>query len=164
MTGRAPPRGSDRRSTLVLPVTIEGFDMPGRTCGRGAARRYENVHVGVQRAGDVVDLFPGGAPTATWSFEITVRPQDDGSHDVGGPFVHGRRGDRFLYLSWGTVDGDFAMFRRAKLHFDDCGQDVLASAVREGGLRCRVRMTDGCGDPRCARVRRPDATWSAGRP
>ncbi len=90
-----------------------------------------------------------------------MKHRDDGV-DFAGPFVHGRRGDRFIYLSWGVVDGDeFRMFRRAKLHFADAAPDELASAARTGALRCRVTMTDPCGNPRCAPVRPPDAVWTA---
>ena len=108
----------------------------------------------------MVDLFPGDAPEPSWSCEVTAR-EEAGSVDFGGPYVHGRRGERFLYLSWGTVDEEFRMFRRAKLVFADCPEEVLAAALRAGSLACRVRMTDGCGNPRCARVRPPDASWSA---
>ncbi|MBA2624071.1 MAG: monooxygenase [Acidimicrobiia bacterium] len=135
--------------------------MPGRTCAPAeAGDRYENVHVGVQRAREVVDLVPGDADRARWSFEVRTKRLDDGL-DFAGPFVQGRRGDRFIYLSWGSVrEGSFHMFRRAKLHLADVDSAVLESAVRAGALRCRVRMTDSCGNPRCARVRPPDAIWT----
>jgi hypothetical protein len=82
---------------------------------------------------------------------------------VGGPYVHGRKGDRFLYLSWGTVDalGHFTMFRRAKLHVVDIPPDLLRrAAAGEGTLVGRLGLTDGRGDPICARVRPPTVTWS----
>lgn len=135
--------------------------MPGRRCAPAdAPRSYDNVHVGVQRNGEVVDLVPGDADGAVWSLPVTVKDHDQGA-DFGGPFVHGRRGDRFLYLSWGEVDGDrFTMFRRAKLHLADAPAEAIAAATQTGVLRCRVGMTDGWGNPRCARVRPPDAVWS----
>ena len=147
-----------------LVVTIEGFDMPGVSCAPDdAGERYENVHVGVQRGKVPVDLVPGDTAAPRWSFEIGVRPDVDGAPDFGGPYVHGRRGERFLYLTWGAGDGEhFHMFRRAKLVFADCDGSVLRDAVTRGGLEIRVRMQDGCGLPRCARVR--DAHWTAVRP
>ena len=149
-------------AATTLTVTIEGVDMPGRGCApAGAGEGYENVHVGVQRDREVVELVPGDAPRADWSFEVTMKHLDDGP-DFAGPFVHGRRGDRFLYLSWGVVDGnEFEMFRRAKLPFADVPPEVLASASRSGALRCRVVLTDAGGNPRCARVRPPDAVWAS---
>ena len=147
-----------------MRVRIEAFAFPGRACGpRGAGERYENVHVGVQRGTEVVELVAGDAETAQWSFELTTRVDDDGTIHVGGPFVHGRRGDKFVYLSWGTVDGSggFTMFRRAKLHFADVDAAAVRSAMSgKGTLVGRLGLTDRCGDPRCARVRPPDIVWT----
>jgi hypothetical protein len=143
----------------MLAVRIEGRDMPGRSCAPpGAHRRYDDVHVGVQRGRDVVDVVPGDASSASWELPVTVKVTPEGALDFAGPYVHGKRGDRFLYLVW--VDGDSEMFRRAKLHFADCDDDVMDKAVQRGTLACRVNMTDRCGAPRCARVRPPDAVWS----
>lgn len=133
-----------------MEVRVEGFEMPGG-----------DVQVGIQRGRDVVDRYPGGATGAEWTFDVKVKLVD-GSLDFGGPYVHGKRGDRFVYLSWGVVEGDeFKMFRRAKLHFADAPVAVVELAAAGGTLTCRVRMTDSCGNPRCARVKAPDAIWSA---
>jgi hypothetical protein len=99
--------------TERVDVRIVGIELPGRTCAdpRPGGLVYENVHVGVQRRKDVVDIVPGDAPTAMWEF--TVDPVTrDATLDFRGPVVQGRPGDRFLYLSWGTVDanGSFEMF------------------------------------------------------
>jgi Family of unknown function (DUF5990) len=145
-----------------MRVRIEGVDLPGRSCAPDpAGRGYDNVHVGIQRRGDVVDLIPADAAAATWAFEVTTRVVD-GAIDVGGPFVHGARGARFVYLSWGTVaeTGGFTMFRRAKIHINDVDADVLATAARGGcTLVGRLRLTDARGHPICARVRPADITW-----
>jgi hypothetical protein len=147
-----------------LLVTIEGYDMPGRSCAPAdAPRYYDNIHVGVQRGREPFELVPGDAPGATWTFPVKTKIVDDGAVDFGGPFVHGRRGERFLYLTWGAIDPDFQMFRRAKLVFADCPADVMQAALETGVLVCRVRMTDAKGNPRCARVRPPDAVWAAGQ-
>jgi hypothetical protein len=141
-------------------IRIEGTDLPGRRFGTD----YDNVHVGVQCRREVVDLVPGDAPTATWTFDVAAKPDAD----VGGPYVHGPHGGRFLYLSWGTVDdkAGFAMFRRAKIHFEDVPADLLAAAAAGSGVLVgRIRLTDGCGAPLCARVRPPFIGWhlAAGR-
>jgi hypothetical protein len=93
--------------------------------------------VGVQRRQEVIDLIAGDADEAKWTIPVTTRITDDGTTDFGGPFVHGRRGDRFLYLSWGTGSDDFQMFRRAKLNFADIDSAVLAAALRRGELTGR---------------------------
>jgi len=142
-------------------IRIEGTDLPGRRGGGEADRlRLGNVQVGVQRRAEVVDRVPADALSATWELEVTSR-EVDGLLDVGGPWVHGRPGARFLYLSWGTVAGGvFTMFRRAKLLFGDIPSALLRSAHDgNGALVGRVGLTDECGEPRCARVRPPDISW-----
>jgi hypothetical protein len=56
--------------------------------------------------------------------------------DIRGPHIQGRPGARFIYLSWGSVDGDgrFTLFRRAKLMLADVPADVLAVAAASGTL------------------------------
>src|SRR5690242_13749985 len=119
------------------------------------------VHVGVQRKAEVVDRVPADAPGATWHLEVTSR-EIDGLLDVRGPWVHGRPGARFLYLSWGAVTGErFEMFRRAKLMFGDIPADLLRAAHDGVGVLVgRLRMTDANGEPLCARVRPPAITWT----
>ena len=147
-----------------MEVRIVGVDMPGRTCAdpRSGGLEYENVHVGVQRRQDVVDLFPADAPRTEWSFPVDTVTKD-GALDFRGPFVHGKRGDRFLYLSWGTVDDadHFEMFRRAKLMFDAVPDELLRSAQVPGHrIVGTVNMTHGDGMPRCAAVRPPVVEWT----
>ena len=134
-----------------MRIVVRGHDLPGRTCGS-----YRNVHVGLQ-VGDRPDgLVPGDAPSAEWQTEVEVTERD-GAVDYRGPAVRGRRGERFVYLTWGEVDGEaFAMFRRAKLMLGDLDQ----SARDAGTVVARVRLTDGSGMPLCARVRAPAVEWS----
>jgi hypothetical protein len=143
-------------------IRIEGSDLPGRRGGTEArALRRNNVQVGVQRRAEVVDRFPADAESVMWEFEVATR-EIDGLLDVGGPYVHGRPGGRFLYLCWGVVSGDeFAMFRRIKLMFGDVPTELLR-AVHDGDgmLVGRLGLTDGMGEPRAARVRPPEIVWN----
>lgn len=148
-----------------MRVRIEGSALPGGSCEPiDAGESYDNVRVGIQRRRDVVELVSGAAESATWSFEVPARIDDDGALDFRGPFVHGRRGDRFIYLSWVTVDdaGVFTMFRRAKLHFADVDWVTLRAAIDSSEtLVAQLALSDRCGNPICARVRPPDVTWSS---
>jgi hypothetical protein len=147
-------------------IRIEASELPGRECGQAPGfPGYRNIHVGVQRRdrrGELLDLHPGDAHAATWELEVTATPADVG-WDLRGPYVQGRPGSRFVYLSWGTVDdaGAFAMFRRAKLWFDGIDLDVLDAAVQSGVLVARLGLTDRHGHPLCAAVRPPLVEWSA---
>ena len=144
-----------------MRIRIEGNDLPGRRVGPAAdGLRLNNVHVGVQRLRVAVDLVHVGAAEAVWEFEVTAR-RVEGLLDVGGPFVHGRPGARFLYLSWGNVDGDrFAMFRRAKLMFGDIPASVLLGAYDGGQAVGALGLTDAAGDPVCARIQPPAISWT----
>ena len=138
-----------------MQIRIEGRDLPGRRAGAQAdALRLGNVHVGVQCGRLPVELVPASAESAVWQFEVRSR-EVDGLLDVGGPWVHGRPGARFLYLTWGNVDGDtFAGFRRAKLMFGEIPGDLLRGAHEGAGvLVAALGLTDEHGGPVCARVR-----------
>ncbi len=148
-------------------LCIEGFDLPGRSCGPSpdVPAGYRNVHVGVQRRNrrdDLLDLLPGDASSASWTLECTVVRSPTGV-DIRGPYVQGPPGGRFVYLSWGTVDENdaFTLFRRAKLWLDAVPAPVLATAVEHGRLVGRLRLTDRKGNPVCAAVRPPAIEWSA---
>lgn len=83
--------------------------------------------------------------------------------DIKGPYIHGRPGGRFIYLSWGTVDdtGAFTMFRRAKLQLDAVDPATLDAARRYGRLIARLKLTDTNGHPLSAAVRPPLISWRA---
>jgi len=83
--------------------------------------------------------------------------------DLRGPYIQGAPGGRFIYLSWGTVDGahTFKLFRRAKLWLDAVPTDTLDRALEFGVLVGRLGLTDGKGNPLCAAVRPPLIEWSA---
>jgi hypothetical protein len=152
-----------------MQLRIEGSDLPGRRCaGGGDFPGYENVHVGVQRRnrpGELLDLHPGDARSAVWTLDAVLTTGPTGP-DVRGPYIQGRPGQRFIYLSWGTVDPDetFTLFRRAKLFFADVEPDIIIAAERSGLLVARLGLTDAKGHPVCARIRPPAVRWSAGCP
>jgi hypothetical protein len=118
-----------------MQLRIEAWDLPGRGCGPGDNfPGYRNVHVGVQRRdrrNELLELHPGDAPSAVWTLECSAVSTPTGV-DLKGPYIQGRPGGRFIYLSWGSVDasGAFTLFRRAKLMLDAIGPDVLDAAVR----------------------------------
>lgn len=132
-----------------MRIVIEGRNLPG-----GHFADHDNVHVALQVRADPDSPVSGSAASARW--ETDVRRVDD---DVRGPAVHGRRGERFLYLTWGSPTGeDWAMFRRAKLMLDPVLAD-LADDVEV--LTATVDLTDSHGGPRCARVEPPAIAWTA---
>ncbi|MDI3387290.1 DUF5990 family protein [Streptomyces sp. B-S-A8] len=149
-------------------IHIEGSNLPGQEwgqCGQTpGVSGYRNIHIAVQRRDRPSELFglhPGDALSAHWELEVTARSVD-GQWDLRGPYVQGRPGARFIYLSWGTVDDHevFTMFRRAKLWLDGIDHGVLTAAVDGGLLVGRLGLTDMRGGPLCAAVRPPLIEWS----
>lgn len=134
-----------------MRVRIVGADLPGPA----------EVHVGVQRGKEVVDLVAADAPEAVFEFDVEVRPGRDGRRDFFGPYVHGRPGKRFMYLSWGTLgdDGSFQMFRRAKLWLEHLGDEAAGADTVEG----RVGLTDPAGGPLCGGLAPGVVQWRAVR-
>jgi hypothetical protein len=128
---------------------ITGTDLPGRRSGE-----TENLHVGVQRGKEVLDLVPADADRAVFEFDVDVK-----AGRLAGPFIHGKPGERFIYLAWGDVgaDGAFTMTRRAKLRVDALDPAALDGGTVEG----RLSLTDARGGPVCATVRPPAIDWRA---
>jgi Family of unknown function (DUF5990) len=116
------------------------------------------VTVGLQRGREVVDARPADGGVVRWVVEVR---RVEGP-DLRGPYVHGRPGARFLYLSWqqdAGRDGPGGMFRRAKLMLDVLPSELSADAAT--GLRGTFRLTLPDGSPLCAAVRPPAIAWSA---
>ena len=134
-----------------VPVIVRGTDPPGRTFAS-----YADVAVAVQIGRDPVDPVPGDTASPEW--RLTVRRVDG---DFRGPAVHGKRGERFLYLTWGDRSGGgFEMFRRAKLMLDRVDPALVDQAAQGRALVASVRLSDDHGCPRCARVEPPAVVWS----
>jgi len=146
-----------------MRIVIEGHDLPGAAFVSDGVPLH-NVHVAVQIGKGPVGLVRGDADRARWEIDVpTVLA--DGGVDLRGPAVHGKKGERFLYLTWGDVDagGSFSMFRRAKLMIGDVEPELLAAAAADDGvLVASLALTDERGGPRCARVKPPLISWRRG--
>jgi hypothetical protein len=105
---------------------------------------------------------PAGKDALGWTTEITVKSGPDGAPDFAGPAVHGKRGERFFYLSWsGERDGHRAMFRRLKIHLRTLTTAQLARAAQTGtGLAARVHAVAKDGGPACASVPLLGGGWA----
>jgi hypothetical protein len=138
-----------------LRIRIVGTQLPGRACGP-----YREIFVGLQVGQEVEQLVEADVPRAVWEADATL----DAAGVVGGKAIHGGRGERFLYLSWGGKEGatgKMAMFRRAKIQLDVVGAALLAEAAADPGrvLEAELGLTDAKGLPRCASVRPPLVSW-----
>ena len=136
-----------------LTLRLTGRELPGSTCGE-----YRDIHVGTQRGKDPDQLVSADAAQAVFEIPVETVTASDGSPDFKGPYVQGRRGERFIYLTWGELPpgGEFTMFRRAKFYLADLPEEALAGGAAETGLG----LTDGQGMPLCAGIRPPRITWT----
>ena len=141
-----------------MRVRIDGYRLPGRVfC------ECRNVHVALQVRGSRKGSRPATPRRRRGTSTSALVVDEQGALDFRGPAVHGKRGERFLYLTWGDVgdDGSFEMFRRAKLMLNRVDPALVRDADRrEVPLVATVELTDGRGGPRCARVDPPAITWS----
>ena len=126
-----------------MRIVVTGVDCP----------RLPGVSVGVQRGQDVVQSFPADGEDLTWEVDAPLV-----GTDLRGPFVHGRPGDRFLYLSWASVTE--GRFRRAKLMLAVVPPELLERA-EHGHLAARLPLVLPDGTPVCAAVRPPRIEWTA---
>ena len=84
-------------TTLTLRLLSRSFPLLHEEAGTveiGLQDKNQQVHVGVLQADGV------------WRYEGTAAVKTDmatGEPDFAGPFVHGVRGSRFLYISWKRV-------------------------------------------------------------
>jgi hypothetical protein len=140
---------------MAMLLQIQGHHLPGRVW-RSRDEYFDNIHVGIQVGKEPRELVRADAETSSWTIPIEVVTREGGL-DFRGPAVQGKRGGRFVYLTWGDVDEDgaFTMFRRAKLMLADL-QPLAADTPQ---VIARVDLTDDCGGPRCARLRPPALTF-----
>lgn len=140
---------------------IIGVELPGRSFCRPDGSEMRDVRVGIQLRRDPFGLVRGDADEARWEVDVDVVELED-SFDFRGPAVQGKRGERFMYLTWGNVSaaGEFEMFRRAKLMLNRVDPQLMRSAARHGHLEARLGLTGDDGGPRCARVDPPAIAWS----
>ena len=145
-----------------MRIAVIGTDPPGRTFSDPDGTPLGNVHVGIQVGTEPEHLVRGDVYDARWEIDIRILVDGDRAIDFRGPAVHGKRGERFIYLTWGNVDDAraFRMFRRAKLMLNGVDPDLIRDASEHGSLTARVRLSDDRGAPRCARVDPPAISWT----
>ncbi|HEY0783210.1 MAG TPA: DUF5990 family protein [Thermoanaerobaculia bacterium] len=121
------------------------------------------VQFAVQRGRDeLVDRQIAG--TAELRFDVAVQVRDGaGDLDFRGPFVQGKRGDRFVYVNSGTLaaQAGSTWTRRAKVKLGSITQEAVERALREaaGVLVARFAGRAKDGGPACATVPLLDGGW-----
>jgi len=105
--------------------------------------------------------LPAGKDALAWTTLVTVKTGADGHPDFAGPAVHGKKGERFFYLSWSSDRfGHREMFRRLKVQLRDLTAAQIAKAVKaDATLVARVHAVAKDGGPACASVKLLEGEW-----
>lgn len=146
------------RARDELKLRIVGTELPGTECGQ-----HRGVHLGLQLGREPGAVVPASGAQVVFETAVETWLTPDGTPDFRGPAVQGKRGARFLYLTWGELPpgGTFAMFRRAKLALGDIPAAVLERGRKGATLEARLGLTDRAGLPVCASVHPPAIAWVA---
>ncbi len=144
-----------KQTGTPVTITIEAIDPPfGADSG---------VLFGLQSRHGVDAPVPASKST-DFVAAVELRSTDAGI-DFAGDHVHGRRGDRFMYLSWGLPDQaePFVMFGRAKIKLAHIPPDLLNMAVEgQHPLRAKFRATNPNGQPTTGTIKPAAIHWTAG--
>jgi hypothetical protein len=96
--------------TVTLTIELSPLPNVWRTDPAALSVGLQSGKSGIVRGARTTDRV-------RWTVEIPVRASKTGALDFGGPLVHGKPGERFLYVSWGATEKtDHDMFRRLKLY------------------------------------------------
>jgi len=120
-----------------------------------------NIFVGVQQQKEVVMDTSITAETKDFMIPIQVKPTKDGQPNFLGAFVHGRVGDRFLYLVWYNKKGsEKERFRRAKIKLAPITWAYIESAIQvKEPIVAKINLTDSKGGPVCATLKSTNIEW-----
>jgi hypothetical protein len=141
-----------------LSITIEIL------CRELPAGGDRSLHLGIQRDDEIVDSTPVDAKEIVFKPTLRAQRNADGSTNFLGPFAHGPKSERFIYLVWATKLGkaSMQMVGRIKLHLNHLTwQTVAAAAEHDEPLRTRLALTNAKGKPVTASVRPDVADWQA---
>jgi len=121
---------------IVLRRPTPGVDF---ALQKGGGSKYETVQA--QRSSANADL--------KFEFPVTVRSDKDGAPDFFGTFVHGVRGDRYVYIDIGTYAGQANTYwsRRLKVPISRITWELVNS---QSTLVGEIPGTGKDGGPSCA--------------
>lgn len=142
-----------RNERSMLQLRLVAIDPPFKA--------EHQVLFGLQDKRGSVDPVPA-TKTTVFTTNIEIINGAETGPDFRGDYVHGKKRDRFFYLSWGTPDDaePFIMFARAKVKLADLPIELL-----EGGtdgqtcVECRLQATNSKGHPASGTIKPPDVSW-----
>jgi len=138
----------------TIALRLEGYDAPGKDCPAP-----DGVGLGIQEGREVVGVLMSSEPAPRFRGHLQVTSTDDG-FKLGGPFVHGPAGDKFLYLAWIHLKSREAM-SRMKFRLADIDPALIRQAHDDGGVLVgKVALTNAQGKPASGSIRPPQIIWT----
>ena len=137
---------------LEVTIEIHCIQLPGTLWdGRGP------VHLGIQKDNEIMEAAPADLESIVFRPVLRARKHSDGSANFLGPFAHGPRTERFIYLVWAT---SVAMLGRVKVHLNHITWTQVEKAVaRNKPIKVTIPLTNTKGKPVCASVRADASRW-----
>jgi hypothetical protein len=141
-----------------ITIEITCTHLPGTQWeGRGP------LYLGIQRGDEIREAAPADSKRAVFLPVLRVRKHTDGSANFLGPFAHGPRAGRFIYLNW-VIQRDgvlVQMIGRVKLllsHID--WPRVEKALAQKKTIKVTVPLTNAKGGPVFASVGPTLAKWA----
>ena len=120
------------------------------------------VHLGIQRDEAIEQATPADSKRIVFRPVLRVRRNADGSANFLGPYAHGPRAERFIYLNWVVVRGGVPGQRpgRIKLHLNHIDwAHAERAAANDKPIKVTLELTGAKGKPVFASVRPGAARW-----
>ena len=127
------------------------YNLPGREFDG-----QTEIRLGIQRGDSVREDVPADREEVVFTFPLRALFNPETAQvDFRGPFVQGKRDERFVYFVWGVRDGDhWITIRRAKFYLRFLDPERLNRARDSGQpISLRLEMTDAKGKPLTASIR-----------
>jgi hypothetical protein len=147
---------------MELTIKVICKDFPGQEFfDKYDGLDHSNIHLGIQKGEEVLELVPGDSKTAEFAPTFRVAEVDGGKTNFLGPYAKGTKDQRFFYLCWGDVKlGGFHMFRRAKIQLSHLSWKQVEKAVKAGKpITVNISLTGKDGSPVCATLKPPYVEW-----
>jgi hypothetical protein len=141
---------------IALEITCT--DLPGTQWeGRGP------LYLGIQKGDEIREATPADSKRVVFRPVLRVRKHTDGTANFLGPFAHGPRAGRFIYLNW-VIQRDgvlVQMVGRIKLLLSHIEWSRVEKAlVQEKPIKVTIALRNAKGGPVFASVGPSVAKWS----
>jgi len=119
-----------------------------------------SLHLGIQRDEAISELASVDSKRIVFRPTFRARRNADGSVNFLGPFAHGPKVERFVYLIWTTTTVPTAMVGRIKLHLNHIQWDAVERSKQcNKPIRAYLVLTNSKGGPVRASVHADVAKW-----